>query len=247
MWCNGHVVSNSEVAAPPVWKESWRKRVEVAAIAGLATPLLRMLGATWRWRVEGEERLRRAQSGGAHGIHAFWHGRILHGTLYFRDRDIIVITSENFDGEWIARIIQRFGFGTARGSSSRGARKALLQLVKEARGHATGFTVDGPRGPARVAQPGAVWLSKATGNPVIPFHCEAARHWSLRSWDRTRFPSRSRRSRSCSASRSPCPGTRMTTCSKSTGGASKASCRSQSSGAWSSSGARAAEGRRHTR
>ena len=129
-----------------------------------------------------------SEAGGAHGIHAFWHGRILHGTLHFRDRGIIVITSENYDGEWIARVIHRFGFGTARGSSSRGARKALLQLVKEARSHATAFTVDGPRGPARVAQPGAVWLSKATGNPVIPFHAEAAAHWSLRSWDRTQIP-----------------------------------------------------------
>ena len=182
------VVANSEAVAPSVWQGSWWKRAEVAAIAGLATPLLRMLGATWRWRVEGEERLRQAQRSGTHGIHAFWHGRIVHGTLHFRGRGIVVITSENFDGEWIARIIRRFGFGTARGSSSRGARKALLQLVREARGRPTAFTVDGPRGPARVAQPGAVWLSKATGNPVIPFHAEAARHWSLRSWDRTQIP-----------------------------------------------------------
>jgi lysophospholipid acyltransferase (LPLAT)-like uncharacterized protein len=181
-------VSNSEVAAPPVWRGSWRKRAEVAVIAGLATPLLRLLGATWRWRVEGEERLREAERDGAHGIHAFWHGRIVHGTLYFRDRGIVVITSENFDGEWIARIIHRFGFGTARGSSSRGARKALLQLVRDARGQATAFTLDGPRGPARVAQPGAVWLAKATGNPVVPFHFEAAAYWSLRSWDRTQIP-----------------------------------------------------------
>jgi lysophospholipid acyltransferase (LPLAT)-like uncharacterized protein len=184
----GVVVSNSEVAAPPVWQGSWRKRAEVAAIAGLATPVLRALGATWRWRVEGEERLSEAERSGGHGIHAFWHGRIVHGTLYFRDRGIVVITSENFDGEWIARIIQRFGFGTARGSSSRGARKALMQLVRDARERATAFTVDGPRGPARVAQPGAVWLSKATGNPVIPFHAEAASHWSLKSWDRTQIP-----------------------------------------------------------
>ena len=71
---------------------------------------------------------------------------------------------------------------------SRGARKALLQLVREARAPPTAFSVDGPRGPAKVAQPGAVWLSKATGNPVVPFHLEAARHWSLRSWDRTQIP-----------------------------------------------------------
>ena len=99
------------------------------------------------------------------------------------------MTSENFDGEWIAGIIERFGYGTSRGSSSRGGLRALLQLKRDmAGGKAVGFTIDGPRGPARVAQPGAVWLSKATGHPVLPFHLEASRHWSLRSWDRTQIP-----------------------------------------------------------
>ena len=120
---------------------------------------------------------------------AFWHGRILSATYYFRRRGIVVITSENFDGEWIAGIIERFGYGTARGSTSRGARKALLQLTHDiAAGKPAGFTVDGPRGPARVAQPGAVWLAKATGHPVLPFHLEADRHWTLKSWDRTQIP-----------------------------------------------------------
>ena len=105
---------------------------------------------------------------------AFWHGRILPATYYFRRRGIVVITSENFDGEWIAGIIERFGYGTARGSTSRGGAKALLQLKRDmAAGKPAGFTLDGPRGPARVAQPGAVWLAKATGNPVLPFHLEA--------------------------------------------------------------------------
>jgi lysophospholipid acyltransferase (LPLAT)-like uncharacterized protein len=120
---------------------------------------------------------------------AFWHGRILPATYYFRRRGIVVITSENFDGEWIAGIIERFGYGTARGSTSRGGRKALLQLTRDlAAGKPAGFTIDGPRGPARVAQPGAVWLAKATGHPVLPFHLEASRHWTLASWDRTQIP-----------------------------------------------------------
>ena len=57
-----------------------------------------------------------------------------------------------------------------------------------AKGKAAGFTVDGPRGPAGVVQPGAVWLAKATGNPVVPFHLEASRHWTIDSWDRTQIP-----------------------------------------------------------
>ena len=162
--------------------------MQVAAIGALATPLLRLLAFTWRWRVEGEDRRRAAEHAGCHAIHACWHGRIVHGVFHLRGRGVVVIVSENFDGEWIARIIHRLGYGTVRGSSSRGARKALRQMVRESHAHPTAFTVDGPRGPARTAQPGAVWLSKATGNPVVPFHAEAAAHWTLRSWDRTQIP-----------------------------------------------------------
>ena len=97
--------------------------------------------------------------------------------------------SENFDGEWIARIIEQFGFRTSRGSSSRGGQRALLKLKREMeQGRPSGFAVDGPRGPARKAQPGAVWLAKLTGNPVVPFHMEASSYWSLKSWDRTQIP-----------------------------------------------------------
>lgn len=170
------------------WQQSWTKRLQVSVIAAVATPLLRLLIATWRLRVDGHEALASLTAANQHGIFAFWHGRILQGIACFRHRGIVVITSENFDGEWIARIIRRFGFGTARGSSSRGGRKALLQLVRDARSHSTAFTVDGPRGPARQAQPGAVWLSKATGHPVVPFHAEASSAWTLSSWDRTQIP-----------------------------------------------------------
>jgi lysophospholipid acyltransferase (LPLAT)-like uncharacterized protein len=171
----------------PAWRLSWRKRAQVALISGLGYPLLAALGSTYRFRVDGLEHLESAQKLGQ-PIHAFWHGRILPGTIYFKRRGIVVITSENFDGEWIARIIEKFGYGTARGSTSRGARKALLQLVRDIKNKPVAFTLDGPRGPARVAQAGAVWLSKVTGQPVIPFHLEANRSWSLRSWDQTLIP-----------------------------------------------------------
>jgi lysophospholipid acyltransferase (LPLAT)-like uncharacterized protein len=163
--------------------------VEIAAISTVGYRLIQMLGATLSWRTDGFEHFDAIAAAGHQPIMAFWHGRILPATFYFRRRGIVVITSENYDGEWIARIIERFGFGTARGSSSRGGLKALLQLTRDmSSGKTTGFTVDGPRGPARVAQPGAVWLAKATGNPVLPFHLEARRHWTLNSWDRTQIP-----------------------------------------------------------
>lgn len=173
--------------AEPAWRRSRWKRLELALIAGLGYPLLAALGSTYRYRVSGLEHLHAAQALG-HPIHAFWHGRILPGAIYFKRRGIVVITSENFDGEWIARIIGKFGFATARGSSSRGARKALLQMIRDVRHRPVAFTLDGPRGPARVAQPGAVWLARTTGNPILPFHLEADRHWTLESWDRTQIP-----------------------------------------------------------
>src|SRR6476661_4637203 len=178
----------SEVATD-TWRASRIKRWQAAAIATLGYPVVALLGGTLRWRAEGIEHLEAVAKTGRQPVLAFWHGRILPATCYFRDRGIVVITSENFDGEWIARIIERFGYGTARGSTSRGARKALLQLTRDmAAGRPAGFTIDGPRGPARVAQPGAIWLAKATGNPVLPFHLEADRHWTLGSWDRTQIP-----------------------------------------------------------
>jgi lysophospholipid acyltransferase (LPLAT)-like uncharacterized protein len=171
------------------WRASPLKRLQIAAIAGLGYPLINALGHTLRWRVEGLHHYDAIVASGRQPVMAFWHGRILTATYYFRRRGIVVITSDNFDGEWIARIIERFGYGTARGSTTRGARKALLRLVRDmAAGKPAGFTVDGPRGPAGVAQPGAVWLARTTGNPVLPFHLEASSHWQVRSWDRTQIP-----------------------------------------------------------
>src|SRR5438094_1719875 len=171
------------------WRASRAKRVEAKVIAALGYRLIALLGSTLRWRTEGLEHLDAITASGRQPIMAFWHGRILSATYFFRRRGIVVMTSENFDGEWIAGIIERFGYETARGSTSRGARRALLQLTRDmAAGKPVGFTLDGPRGPAGVAQPGAVWLAKATGNPVLPFHLEASRHWTLKSWDRTQIP-----------------------------------------------------------
>jgi len=171
------------------WRRSRLRRLEARAISVLGYCLVALLGATLRWRTEGLEHFDEILRSGRQPVMAFWHGRILPAAYFFRRRGIVVITSENFDGEWIAGIIERFGYGTARGSTTRGGRKALLQLTRDmAAGKAAGFTVDGPRGPARVAQPGAVWLAKATGSPVLPFHLEANRYWTVNSWDRTQIP-----------------------------------------------------------
>jgi lysophospholipid acyltransferase (LPLAT)-like uncharacterized protein len=162
---------------------------KAGAISAFGAPVIRALGATWRWHVDGYAHYESIVASGRQPIMAFWHGRILPATVFFKNRGIVVITSQNFDGEWIAGIIRRFGYGTARGSSSRGGARALVQLRRDlAAGRPAGFTLDGPRGPARVAQPGAVFLAGATGHPILPFHLESSRFWEMNSWDRTQVP-----------------------------------------------------------
>src|ERR1700691_1675262 len=127
------------------WRSSPTKRLKARLIAAVGYRLVAVLGSTLRWRTEGLEHFDRVVAGGRQPVMAFWHGRILPATYFFRRRGIVVMTSENFDGEWIAGIIRRFGYGTARASTSRGARKALLQMTREvAAGRPAGFTVDGP-------------------------------------------------------------------------------------------------------
>jgi lysophospholipid acyltransferase (LPLAT)-like uncharacterized protein len=164
-------------------------RATAALIAAASTPVITAFGRSYRWHETGTEHLERIHREGRQPIYALWHGRIMPGIPYLRDRGIVVIISENFDGEWIARVVGRLGFATARGSSSRGGAKALVQLRREMRnGRPVAFTVDGPRGPREVAQPGAVWLASATGNPILPFHIESSSHWTAKSWDRHQIP-----------------------------------------------------------
>jgi lysophospholipid acyltransferase (LPLAT)-like uncharacterized protein len=165
------------------------RRAKAAAIAAAAYPLAAALARTLRWRVEGAGHYDELMRAGRPPILALWHGRILPATFYWRNRGIVAMTSENFDGEWIARLMARFGFRAARGSTSRGGSRALVQLRRElAAGQVAAFTVDGPRGPARSAQAGAVWLAGATGHPLLPFHLEADRCWTARSWDGSLIP-----------------------------------------------------------
>src|SRR5215210_4949783 len=192
---------------PPAIKEQSDERVERAyrfadlsgyglgqrlavRAAGLVFPLLiRAVGSTLRFHVEGREHWDEATQGGGLPVYTFWHDRIFAGTYFFRGRRIVIMTSRSFDGEYIARFIQRLGYGAVRGSSTRGAVGALVELAALVRrGCPAGFSIDGPRGPRHVAKMGAVLLAKKTGQPVLPFGVNAERCWRLPSWDRMQIP-----------------------------------------------------------
>jgi lysophospholipid acyltransferase (LPLAT)-like uncharacterized protein len=166
-----------------------KQRLAVRA-AGLVFPLLiRAVGCTLRFRVEGQEHWDEAARGGALPIYTFWHDRIFAGAYFFRGRRIVIMTSQSFDGEYIARFIRRLGYGAVRGSSTRGGVGALVELARLVRrGCPAGFSIDGPRGPRHVAKMGAVLLAKKTGQAVLPFGVNAERFWSLKSWDRMQIP-----------------------------------------------------------
>lgn len=122
-------------------------------------------------------------------IAPFWHRCVFPATYFFRNRGIAVMTSRSFDGEYIARIIERFGFEAVRGSSSRGGVRALLgmhTIVEE--GRVAAFTIDGPRGPVYVAKPGPVLLARNTGVPIRCFYVAVKDAWVLNSWDRFIIP-----------------------------------------------------------
>ncbi len=122
-------------------------------------------------------------------IYSFWHQCIFPAAALFQGQGIGVMTSLSFDGEFIARIIEKLGFRAVRGSSSRGAVGALLGMRREVEaGEAVAFTSDGPRGPRYVAKPGPVLLAQATGAPMAAFHIAMEKAWVLKSWDATRIP-----------------------------------------------------------
>ena len=166
----------------------WQK-ITIPMIAQVASWLVSLIGKTIRWESQGDEYLDQIYLAGKRAIFTFWHGRIFPATYYWRKRGIVVMTSQNYDGEYIARCIRKQGYGAARGSSSRGGLKALAEMAHCLRkGHDVAFTVDGPRGPRYEAKPGPVLLARKTGDPIFCFHISLKKKIQLKSWDQGQIP-----------------------------------------------------------
>jgi lysophospholipid acyltransferase (LPLAT)-like uncharacterized protein len=162
-------------------KLRWTVRVGAA--------LLRLLASTWRVRPVNEEPLNDARRTGQRVLFALWHGELLPLLWYQRGREVAVVISEHRDGEIVAQIAESLGYRTVRGSSSRGASRALLGLTRAIEeGHDGAITPDGPRGPAHVFAPGGAIAAYRTGIPIVPIRASASRAWRLKSWDRFLIP-----------------------------------------------------------
>lgn len=167
----------------------WKKRLTIK-LADLAFyTLINLIGRTIKFEVDGWEHHEKIISDGHLPIYVFWHERIFLTTYWWRNRRIVVLTSKSFDGEYIARFIQRFGYGAVRGSSTRGGVGAVVEMVRlMRRGCTTAFTIDGPKGPPRVAKLGAVLLAKKSGHPILPVTMALQRRWIAPTWDSFQVP-----------------------------------------------------------
>ena len=161
----------------------------VAWIVRLGTILVRLLGSTWRIRVSHDHDVRRLRASKQPIIFMLWHGELLPLLYHHRGEGVVVMISEHADGEIIARIAENLGFATVRGSTSRGAARALLGAAKVVTGgHDLAVTPDGPRGPARSIAPGSAIVAQRTGAAVIAARASARSAWRLKSWDAFLIP-----------------------------------------------------------
>jgi lysophospholipid acyltransferase (LPLAT)-like uncharacterized protein len=157
-------------------------RFESAGVLG--SGIVGALFMTTRVHREGVEHYQQFRDAGKPVIFVFWHGQLLPLVHYHRHEGIVVLVSEHDDGEYITRVIERNGFGTVRGSSTRGGTKGLKGLVRAAReGRDLALTPDGPQGPRGEFKPGALAAAQITGLPVIPISVRSSGGWELKSWD----------------------------------------------------------------
>jgi len=156
----------------------------------LGSIVIRLLFGTMRIKEIPDGYSQNLECQGKHAIYAFWHAHMLLPAYVGRQRNVRVLISQHRDGEYIAQIVQRLGYGVARGSTTRGGAKALLKMIKKIKEESISLAItpDGPKGPRFVAQSGAILLGQKTQYPIIPVMICLAKYWELPSWDRFCIP-----------------------------------------------------------
>jgi len=157
-------------------------------LAGLLGSLLvRLLACTLRVRFFGEDPPPERGPGGK--IYCFWHEQLLSLAYVYRKRNIAVMAGRHRDAEYIVRVTDRLGFQAVRGSSTRGGAQAVSDALRKlAQGYDVAITPDGPRGPRQHVKPGALFLAKESGAPLVPGAAVPQKAWRMKSWDRFCIP-----------------------------------------------------------
>jgi len=157
-----------------------------AVVVGAGTLGLR---ATIRIEEIHQERESALKARGVPILYALWHGRMVLCILARTHHDIVTMASRSKDGEIVARWLARNGYIPARGSTRKGGLAGLQVMIERMReGHAAALTIDGPKGPPRVAQRGVLELVRQTGAWILPVAGASSRPWFAKSWDRTLVP-----------------------------------------------------------
>jgi lysophospholipid acyltransferase (LPLAT)-like uncharacterized protein len=165
-----------------------RQRIVLRIIIWLGYWAIRLIGPTLRVCISFEEGAQESLEQRPL-IGSFWHSCIIPATYICRNLGVRVMSSYSYDGEYMGRIIHKFGFVAVKGSSSRNAVRALLGLRRALKeGWTVAFTLDGPRGPRHKVKPGPVALGRSTGVPLSMFHAAVEKAWVLNSWDRMMIP-----------------------------------------------------------
>lgn len=165
------------------------QRIQFALLAWAAFIVIRVVGRSLRVTFSWEDGSIGSMDKVYPGIYPFWHRCVIGATWIFRHRNFAVLTSQSRDGEFIARVIRRFGYVPIRGSSSRGGQRGLLEMNSFVQnGGGAAFTIDGPRGPRFVAKKGPVLLARTTGVPITAFYVAMEKAWTFNSWDLMMVP-----------------------------------------------------------
>ena len=175
---------------PPIDPQRFtlRQRIVLRIIIFLGHAIIRLIGPTLRVSVSHEEGSQQTLDQRPL-IASFWHSCMIPATYIFRDMGIRVMSSDSYDGQYMGRIIHKFGFLAVKGSSSRNAVRALLGLRRSLEeGWTVAFTLDGPRGPRHKVKPGPVALARSSGVAMTMFHAAVDKAWVLNSWDRLMIP-----------------------------------------------------------
>jgi lysophospholipid acyltransferase (LPLAT)-like uncharacterized protein len=171
------------------WFKTFRDNLLLFFVSLIGPIFIFLLGKTLRIKWIGEENLDSIRKNQGQVIYAFWHGRMLILSYSHRWQRIHVLISQHRDGELIARIIQRLGFVSVRGSTTRGGTKAIFEMAKKgASGYDVAITPDGPKGPRFQVQIGTIYIAQRSQMPIIPITNSAKSRWTLSSWDRFLIP-----------------------------------------------------------
>jgi len=155
----------------------------------LAAGIVRWIHRILKPGVVGEDAVKSLWAEGRHVILATWHDQLLMMPLGYSGPGAKTLISRSKDGELIARVVEYFGVGAVRGSSSRGGKAAFRELVKLSREPLDlGITPDGPKGPRHQIKEGVVQLARISGRPIVPLAFACSNGHRFQSWDRFLLP-----------------------------------------------------------